>query len=67
MDALMHGVRRLTRLGLWFGGALVLAAAVLIGIDVVHAQVLRARPSAARTSSRAMRSRSAPRGDSVRR
>jgi TRAP-type C4-dicarboxylate transport system permease small subunit len=25
----------LTRLGLWFGGALVLAAAVLIGIDVV--------------------------------
>ena len=35
MDALMHGVRRLTRLGLWFGGALVLAAAVLIGIDVV--------------------------------
>ena len=35
MDALMQGVRRLTRLGLWFGGALVLAAAVLIGIDVV--------------------------------
>ena len=35
MDALMHGVRRLTHLGLWFGGALVLAAAVLIGIDVV--------------------------------
>lgn len=35
MDALMHGVRRLTRFGLWFGGALVLAAAVLIGIDVV--------------------------------
>lgn len=34
MDALMHGVRRLTRLGLWFGGALVLAAAVLIGVDV---------------------------------
>jgi len=34
MDALMHGVRRLTRLGLWFGGALVLAAAILIGIDV---------------------------------
>jgi TRAP-type C4-dicarboxylate transport system permease small subunit len=31
----MQGVRRLTRLGLWFGGALVLAAAVLIGIDVV--------------------------------
>ena len=35
MDALMQGARRLTRLGLWFGGALVLAAAVLIGIDVV--------------------------------
>ena len=35
MDALIQGVRRLTRLGLWFGGALVLAAAVLIGIDVV--------------------------------
>lgn len=35
MDALMEGMRRLTRLGLWFGGALVLAAAVLIGIDVV--------------------------------
>ena len=34
MDALMHGVRRLTRWGLWLGGALVLAAAVLIGIDV---------------------------------
>jgi TRAP-type C4-dicarboxylate transport system permease small subunit len=35
MDALMHGVRRLTRWGLWLGGALVLAAAILIGIDVV--------------------------------
>jgi TRAP-type C4-dicarboxylate transport system permease small subunit len=35
MDVVMQGVRRLTRLGLWFGGALVLAAAVLIGIDVV--------------------------------
>jgi TRAP-type C4-dicarboxylate transport system permease small subunit len=34
MDALMHGVRRSTRFGLWFGGALVLAAAILIGIDV---------------------------------
>jgi TRAP-type C4-dicarboxylate transport system permease small subunit len=34
MDALMHGVRRLTRWGLWLGGALVLAAAILIGIDV---------------------------------
>jgi TRAP-type C4-dicarboxylate transport system permease small subunit len=35
MDAVMQGVRRLTRFGLWLGGALVLAAAVLIGIDVV--------------------------------
>jgi TRAP-type C4-dicarboxylate transport system permease small subunit len=35
MDALMQGVRRFTRLGLWLGGALVLAAAILIGIDVV--------------------------------
>jgi TRAP-type C4-dicarboxylate transport system permease small subunit len=35
MEALMHGVRRFTRWSLWFGGALVLAAAVLIGIDVV--------------------------------
>jgi TRAP-type C4-dicarboxylate transport system permease small subunit len=35
LDALMQGVRRLTRFGLWFGGALVLAAAILIGIDVV--------------------------------
>jgi TRAP-type C4-dicarboxylate transport system permease small subunit len=34
MDALMQGVRRVTRVGLWLGGALVLAAAVLIGIDV---------------------------------
>ncbi len=34
MDALMHGVRRATRWGLWLGGALVLAAAILIGIDV---------------------------------
>ncbi len=34
MDAVMHGVRRVTRWGLWFGGALVLAASILIGIDV---------------------------------
>ena len=31
----MRGARRLTRWGLWFGGALVLLAAILIGIDVV--------------------------------
>ena len=35
MEALLHGARRFTRWSLWFGGALVLAAAVLIGIDVV--------------------------------
>lgn len=31
----MNGVRRFAQWGLWFGGALVLAAAVLIGIDVL--------------------------------
>jgi len=31
----MRGVGRLSQWGLWFGGALVLLAAVLIGIDVV--------------------------------
>ena len=35
MDAVMRGARRLTQWGLWFGGALVLLAAILIGIDVV--------------------------------
>jgi TRAP-type C4-dicarboxylate transport system permease small subunit len=35
MEEVMHGVRRLTRWGLWLGGALVLTAAILIGIDVV--------------------------------
>jgi len=34
MDAAIALARRLTRFGLWFGGALILAAAVLIGIDV---------------------------------
>lgn len=34
MDAAVALARRLSRYGLWFGGALVLAAAVLIGIDV---------------------------------
>jgi TRAP-type C4-dicarboxylate transport system permease small subunit len=33
-DALIRLARPLTRLGLWFGGALVLAAAVVIGVDV---------------------------------
>src|SRR4051794_4511519 len=40
MDALMHGVRRFTHWGLWFGGALVLLAAVLIGIDVLMRKFL---------------------------
>jgi len=31
----MKGARRLAQWGLWFGGALVLLAAILIGIDVV--------------------------------
>ncbi len=31
----MGGVRRFTQWGLWFGGALILAAAIIIGIDVV--------------------------------
>jgi TRAP-type C4-dicarboxylate transport system permease small subunit len=35
MDGSLARVRRLTRLGLWFGGALVLLAALLIGVDVV--------------------------------
>lgn len=34
MDAVMAVARRLTRFGLWFGGALILLAAVLIGVDV---------------------------------
>ena len=32
---MLAGVRRLSQWGLWFGGALVLLAAVLIGIDVI--------------------------------
>ena len=35
MEAVMRGVRRLAHWGLWFGGALVLLAAILIGFDVV--------------------------------
>lgn len=35
MEAVMHGARRVAHWGLWFGGALVLLAAILIGIDVV--------------------------------
>ncbi len=35
MEGVITGVRRFTRWGLWFGGALILAAAIVIGIDVV--------------------------------
>src|SRR5215212_2383707 len=40
MDQVMHGVRRFTLWGLWFGGALILLAAVLIGIDVLMRKFL---------------------------
>ncbi|MDP3241857.1 MAG: TRAP transporter small permease subunit, partial [Reyranella sp.] len=36
----MIGVRRFAQWGLWFGGALVLLAAVLIGIDVLMRKFL---------------------------
>src|SRR5205085_2687623 len=36
----MNGVRRFAQWGLWFGGALVLLAAVLIGIDVLMRKFL---------------------------
>ena len=36
----MTGVRRFAQWGLWFGGALVLLAAVLIGIDVLMRKFL---------------------------
>jgi TRAP-type C4-dicarboxylate transport system permease small subunit len=40
MDRTMNGARRLAQWGLWFGGALVLLAAVLIGIDVLMRKFL---------------------------
>src|SRR6266850_2155084 len=40
MDRTMNGARRFAQWGLWFGGALVLLAAVLIGIDVVMRKFL---------------------------
>jgi TRAP-type C4-dicarboxylate transport system permease small subunit len=40
MDQIMTGVRRFTQWGLWFGGALILLAAVLIGIDVLMRKFL---------------------------
>ena len=42
MDAAIQFARRLTRFGLWFGGALILAAAVLIGIDVTLRKLFNA-------------------------
>lgn len=42
MDAAIALARRLTRFGLWFGGALILAAAVLIGIDVTLRKLFNA-------------------------
>ncbi len=36
----MTGVRRFSQWGLWFGGALILLAAVLIGIDVLMRKFL---------------------------
>ena len=40
MDQTMTGVRRFAQWGLWFGGALILLAAVLIGIDVLMRKFL---------------------------
>ena len=42
MEAVMKGARRLAQWGLWFGGALVLLAAILIGIDVVLRKLFNA-------------------------
>jgi len=35
MEAAIHSARRVARWGLWFGGVLILLAAILIGVDVV--------------------------------
>ncbi len=35
MDRLLSAARAVSRLGLWFGGALVLLSAIVIGVDVV--------------------------------
>jgi len=42
MDAAIALAGRLSRFGLWFGGALILAAAVLIGIDVTLRKLFNA-------------------------
>jgi TRAP-type C4-dicarboxylate transport system permease small subunit len=39
MDRLIEQVRRLSRYGTWFGGALIMIAAVIVGIDVVIRKV----------------------------
>src|SRR5689334_5948492 len=40
MDPALTGVRRFAQWGLWFGGSLVLLAAILIGIDVLMRKFL---------------------------
>jgi len=40
VEQVMNGTRRFAKWGLWFGGALVLLAAVLIGIDVLMRKFL---------------------------
>lgn len=40
MDHSLTGIRRFAQWGLWFGGALILLAAVLIGIDVLMRKFL---------------------------
>jgi TRAP-type C4-dicarboxylate transport system permease small subunit len=40
MDDALTGARRFARWGLWFGGALILLAAILIGIDVLMRKFL---------------------------
>jgi TRAP-type C4-dicarboxylate transport system permease small subunit len=40
MDQVMNGVRRFTHWGLWLGGALILLAAALIGVDVLMRKFL---------------------------
>jgi TRAP-type C4-dicarboxylate transport system permease small subunit len=42
MNIPMTGVRRMAQAGLWFGGGLVLLAAILIAVDVVLRKVLSA-------------------------
>ncbi len=39
MERVMNFARRLCQMGLWFGGAMVLMAAILIGIDVILRKV----------------------------